>query len=182
MNALKKALIAGGCAVLLALGTNTVMAQGGGGRGGRNFDPAAFKAMQLENTNTDLEITDDAEWNAISPKVSKVMDARQELMANGMRGMFGRGGNRRNNNNNNGGDTAQRPQRSPFGGEPSAAVTALEKAIEDKAPTAEVKTKLAAVQAENKDKMAKFTAAQEELRGVLTPRQEAIATLHGLLQ
>ncbi len=180
MNALKKALIAGGCAVLLALGTNTVMAQGnnGGGRGRGNYDPAQMKAARLDRTKTELEITDDTEWNAISPKVSKVFDAQGEVFANAMRGARG-GGNRRGG----GEDNAQRqPRNNGFGGEPSAAVTALEKAIEDKAPTAEIKTKLAAVQAENKDKVAKLLAAQEELRGVLTPRQEAIATLHGLLQ
>jgi hypothetical protein len=37
------------------------------------------------------------------------------------------------------------------------------------------------VQDEAKDKQAKLVAAQEDLRAVLTPRQEAIATLRGLL-
>jgi Spy/CpxP family protein refolding chaperone len=67
-------------------------------------------------------------------------------------------------------------------GEPSAAVTALQKAIDDKAPTAEIKAKLKAVQDEAKANQAKLKAAQEDLRSVLTPRQEAIATLRGLLQ
>ncbi len=179
---LKRALVACSIAVLMALGTNSVMAQGQG-RGGRgNFDPAEMKARQLEQTKTDLEITDATEWNAISPKVSAVMDARQALMANGMRGMFGRGGNRQRGGGEGDTNNSQRQGRpSPFG-EPSAAIQALEKAITDKAPTAEVKAKLKAVQDENKDRMAKFQSAQEDLRGVLTPRQEAIATLHGLLQ
>ena len=67
-------------------------------------------------------------------------------------------------------------------GEPSATVTALRKAIDDKAPAAEIKTKLAAVRAETKAKEAKLDAAQEELRGVLTSRQEAIAVANGLLK
>jgi Spy/CpxP family protein refolding chaperone len=66
-------------------------------------------------------------------------------------------------------------------GTPSAAVEALQKAIDDKAPTAEIKAKLKAVQDEAKGKQAKLLAAQEDLRAVLTPRQEAIATLNGLL-
>jgi len=54
-------------------------------------------------------------------------------------------------------------------------------AIDDKAPTAEIKEKLKVVQDEYKAKQAALVAAQEDLRTVLTPRQEAIATLHGLL-
>jgi Spy/CpxP family protein refolding chaperone len=60
-------------------------------------------------------------------------------------------------------------------------VAALQKAIDDKAPTAEIKTKLKVVQEEQKEKQTKLVAAQEDLRAVLTPRQEAIATLRGLL-
>jgi hypothetical protein len=62
------------------------------------------------------------------------------------------------------------------------ASTALRDAIEAKAPAAELKTKLAAVRAETKAKEAKLDAAQEELRGVLTARQEAIAVANGLLK
>jgi flagellar motility protein MotE (MotC chaperone) len=183
INKLKKALIVGGCAAALAFGTNTVVAQG---RGGGNFDPAQFKQRMLDDTKEALEVKDDAEWSALEPKVSKVMDARGELMSSVMRG-FGRGRNRQRGGGGGNGDdqnnTAQqrRPRGNPFGGEPSAAVTALQKAIDDKAPTAEIKEKLKVVQDEYKAKQAALVAAQEDLRAVLTPRQEAIATLHGLL-
>jgi Spy/CpxP family protein refolding chaperone len=60
-------------------------------------------------------------------------------------------------------------------------VTALQKAVDDKAPTAQIKAKLKVVQDEAKVKQAALVAAQEDLRAVLTPRQEAIATLRGLL-
>jgi hypothetical protein len=180
INKLKKALIVGGCAAALTFGTNTVVAQGRGG----NFDPAQFKQRMLDDTKEALEVKDDAEWSALEPKVSKVMDARGELMSSVMRG-FGRGRNRQRGggNGDDQNNTAQqrRPRGNPFGGEPSAAVTALQKAIDDKAPTAEIKEKLKAVQDEYKAKQAALVAAQEDLRAVLTPRQEAIATLHGLL-
>ena len=141
----------------------------------------------LENYKEALEVKDDAEWTALQPKVEKVMDARGEVMANTMRG-FGRGGrNRRGGAGGNGDDQGtnntnqqRRPRGGPFG-EPSAAVTALQKAIDDKAPTAEIKEKLKAVQEEAKVKEAALVAAQDDLRSVLTPRQEAIATLRGLL-
>jgi hypothetical protein len=185
MNILKNALIAGGCAVVLALGTNTVMAQGQGGRG--NFDPAQMKQRMMDDMKDQWEIKDDAEWTAIEGKLGKVIDARGEVMASTMRGAFGRGGGGRrggggggNADDNNGGQR-QRQRGGGMFGTPSAAVEALQKAIDDKAPTAEIKAKLKAVQDEKKDKEAKLAAAQEDLRGVLNTRQEAIATLRGLL-
>jgi Spy/CpxP family protein refolding chaperone len=174
MNILRKVLIAGGCAALLALGTGNTMAQGRG-----NFDPAQMKQDRLDRLRDQMEVKDDQEWQAIEPKLSKTIDAGRDVMMMIGRGMFG-GGRRRNNNGDNGGENA-RPRRSPFG-EPSATLEALQKAIDDNAPTAEIKTKLAAVRAEIKDKQAKLLAAQEDLRSVLTPKQEAIATVNGLLQ
>jgi hypothetical protein len=188
MNTLKKALIAGGCAVILALGTSTVVAQG---RGGGNFDPAQFKQDYMDRMKESLEVTDTAEWTAIEPKVGAVFDARREVMANGIRGFMGGGRGRRNGgggggggggnaDDNNGGQ--RRNRGGGFMGEPSTAVTALQKAVDDKAPASEVKAKLKVVQDEAKANQAKLVAAQEDLRSVLTPRQEAIATLRGLLQ
>jgi len=152
------------------------MAQGRG-----NFDPAQMKQDMLDRLRDQMAVKDDQEWQAIEPKISKAIDAGRDVMMMRGRGMFG-GGRRRNNNNgaDNGGDNA-RPRPNRFG-EPSAAMEALQKAIDDKAPSAEIKTKLAAVRAEFKDKQAKLLAAQEDLRGVLTPMQEAVATLNGLLQ
>src|SRR6204780_3775864 len=156
MNAFKNILIAGGCAALLALGTGNTMAQGRG-----NFDPAQMKQDMMDRLRDQMEIKDDQEWQAIEPKVSKVFDARRDVMAMGFRGM-GRGGRQNNNgggngggdNNNNGGDN-QRPRRNPFG-EPSAAMEARQKAIDDKAPSAEIKAKLAAVPGMFKEKQSRL--------------------------
>jgi hypothetical protein len=175
MNILRKVLIAGGCAALLALGTGNMMAQGRG-----NFDPAQMKQDMLDRLRDQMAIKDDQEWQAIEPKISKVIDTGRDVMMMRGRGMFGGRRRNRNNGDENGGDN-QRPRRNPFG-EPSAAMEALQKAIDDKAPSAEIKTKLAAVRAEFKEKQAKLLAAQEDLRGVLTPMQEAVATVNGLLQ
>jgi len=179
MKILRKALLASAFAALLVLGAGKTMAQGRG-----NFDPAQFKQDMLDRLRDQMAVKDDDEWKAIAPKVGTVFDAQRDVMSMRGRGMFG-GGRRRNNNNggdNNGGDNANaRPRRNPFG-EPSAAMEALQKAIDDKAPSAEIKTKLAAVRAEIKDKQAKLLAAQESLRGILTPTKEAVATVNGLLQ
>ena len=172
---------------MLTLGANTVLAQGRG-NGGGNFDPAQFRQQMMDGYKEALEVKDDAEWTALEPKVGKVMDARRDVMASTMRGAFGnRGGRRQRGGGGNGGDQAnndngqRRQRRGGMFGEPSAAVTALQKAVDDKAPSAEIKEKLKAVQDEAKVKEAALVAAQEDLRGVLTPRQEAIATLRGLL-
>jgi len=179
MNVMKKSIILGGCVAALTLSAgNHLMAQG------RNFDPEQMKQMRLERAHEQLEITNDIEWKAIEPMVSKVMDAERDVLSMRMGGMFGGRGGRRGGGeaNANGGADQQRPRRPNFFGEPSAAATALQKAIDDKAPAAELKAKLAAVRAETKDKEAKLEAAQEELRGVLTARQEAIAVANGLLK
>jgi hypothetical protein len=184
MNTLKQALIAGGCAALLVFGSGNAMAQGQGGQGGGrgNFDPAQFRQRMLERVRDQMEIKDDKEWTEIETRLGKVMDAQRELMAGRMPG-FGRGGGRRGGNNANPDNNAGGPPpRNRFGGEPSPAMEALQKAVDDKAPTAEIKAKLKATQDEFKAKRAKLEAAQEDLRSLLTPRQEAVATLNGMLQ
>ena len=178
MNVLKKSIILGGCVAALTLcAGNSVMAQGRG-----NFDPAQMKQDRIDRTRDQLEVKDDAEWKVIEPMVGKVIDAQMEVMAMRMGGFGGRGGRRNRGGDTNSTSATPRPTRpSPFG-EPSAAVTALKTAIDAKAPDAELKTKLEAVRAERKDKEAKLDAAEEELKGVLSARQEAIAVANGLLK
>jgi hypothetical protein len=178
MNIFKKSIILGGCVAALTLGMgNHLMAQG------RNFDPAQFRQDRIDRAQEQLEITNNEEWKAIAPLVGKVIDAERDVMAMRVGGMFGgRGGRRGGENANNNGGEQQRPRRNNFFGEPSAAVTALRDAIDAKAPESELKAKLAAVRAETKAKEAALDAAQEDLRSVLTVRQEAIAVSDGLLK
>jgi hypothetical protein len=180
MNVLKKSIVLGGCVAVLTLSAgNHLMAQGRG-----NFDPAQMRQDRIDALHEQLEITNDTEWKAIEPLVGKVFDAQRDVLAMRIGGAFGGNRQRRNRNaddNGNGnGDQPQRQRRNPFG-EPSAAMTALREAIAAKAPASELKTKLAAVRAEAKEKEAKLNAAQDDLRGVLSSRQEAIAVANGLL-
>ena len=128
-----------------------------------------------------LEVTDDAEWKAMQPLVQKVMELRRDTHVSGMgRGMFGRGGPRRRRQ-----WAASRPQGQQrrggmFGGTPSPEAEALQKAIDSKASKAEIKAALDKYVASRKAKQAALEQAQEDLRKVLTSRQEAIATLNGL--
>ena len=73
-----------GVAAVMSLGANQVVAQpnnggqGGGGRQGRgNFDPAQMQQRMMDRYKEVLEVTDDAEWQAMQPLVQKVMEARR---------------------------------------------------------------------------------------------------------
>ena len=192
MNILRQTLLAGACAFALVATSGNLMAQGGGGGGGfgggrGNFDPAQMKEMRLADLRDQMEVKDDAEWSAIQGKLSKAFDASMTLRGMTMQGMMGRGGRggrgaRTGGNNAADDPQAQRPQRrNNMFGEASTTLEALQKAIDDKAPAAELKAKLAAYRAELKDRQAKFDAASEDLRSVLTARQEAIAAVAGLV-
>ncbi len=132
-----------------------------------------------------LEITDDTEWKAIQPMVAKINEARREVGTGFNRNMFrppggGRGGDQAAGGGGSGGGNAGR--RGPGGfGEPSAEEAALQKAIESKASAADIKTALGKLRDAKKAKEAKLVAAQDNLRKVLTVRQEAQAVLVGLL-
>jgi hypothetical protein len=183
MNMFKRFLVVGACALALNLSVAKVSAQG------RNFDPAARRQQMLDNLKDRLEVTDDAEWKVLSDALGKVFDAQQATRGGGGRGMFGRGRNGgggggggqdqagNNNNNNNGGGN----RRGGFG-QPSAEEAALLAAIEAKAPADEIKAKLVAVRTARTANEAKLTSAQEELKKLVTARQEATLVLAGILK
>jgi hypothetical protein len=151
----------------------------GGGRRrdrgpGGNFDPAQFQQRMMERTREGLGFTNDTDWNAVQPLVQKVMDARRD-MGGGMGGrMFG--------GRNRGGDNPdQGNRRGFFFGQPSPEAEALQKAIDANAPAGQIKDLLAKYKASQKAKQVKLEQAQADLRKVLTVKQEAAATLMGLL-
>jgi hypothetical protein len=172
-----------GIAAALCLSTGSVSAQndnagGGGGGGGRRGggppDLAQMQQRMMENIRGDLGYTNDTDWNAVQPLFQKVMDARRDVgFGGGMGRMF------RNRNN---GDQAGGNNRRNFGPQPSPEAEALQKAIDDNAPTAQIKAALAKYQAAQKAKQAKLVTAQENLRKVLNTKQEAQAALLGLLE
>ena len=183
MTRMNQWLMVAGIAAAMSFGANQVIAQpdnappGGGGRQGRgNFDPAQFQQRMLERTKEVLEVTDDAEWKAMEPLVQKVMDLRRQSFSGMGRGMRGpRGGD-----NAPPADQGQ-PRRGGMFGTPNPDAEALQKAIDSKASKAEMKAALEKYQASRKASQAALEQAQADLRKVLTTRQEAIATLNGLL-
>jgi hypothetical protein len=147
--------------------------QAGGDRGPRNFDPAEMQKRIMERYQEVLEITDAAEWKAVEPLVQKVADARMQSFSGMGRGMLGGRGGR--------GGPGGPGGPGGFGGQANPAAEALQKAIDAKASKAEMKAALAKYIESRKAKQAELEKAQSALREVLTPRQEAIAALNGLL-
>jgi hypothetical protein len=185
-----------GMAVALICGATAVSAQdnngggggggqggpgGGGGFGGRGggggMDPAQFQQRMMDRMRDQLGFTNDTDWNAVQPLVQKVSDAQRDLRAGQMQGMrmlFRRPG--QNNDDN------QRRQRfGGFMGQPSPEYTALQDAVDNNAPEGQIKDLLTRYNASQKAKEDKLKAAQDNLRAVLSVKQEASATLIGLL-
>jgi hypothetical protein len=147
-------------------------------RGRGNFDPAEFQQRMLEHVRNRLGFTNDAEWNAVQPLVQKVLDARRDSGFGGMPPMMMMRG--RQNGPNAGAENAANPRRNFFA-QSNPDAEALQKALDDNAPAATVQAALARYRAANKEKQAKLEAAQENLRKVLSAKQEAQAVMLGLL-
>jgi hypothetical protein len=180
-------LLAGSVAALVCLSASDSLAQGGGGGrqrnnnnntttqagGGRqgrgNMDPAQMQQRMLDRYKETLEIKDETEWKVIQPLIQKVLDARAAISTRG-RGAGGRG-------NRGGGATAQTDPTQSRNPEADA----LQKAVDSKGSSAELKAALAKYAEAHKTKQTELEKAQVNLRKVLTARQEAIATLSNLL-
>ena len=91
------------------------------------------------------------------------------------------GRNRGGNGGGNGGPGGRGPG-GMFGGQPSPEAEALQKALDDDAPAAQVKDLLAKYKTAQQAKQVKLEAAQDALKSVLTSRQEAQAYLLGLVR
>lgn len=144
----------------------------GGGRG--NWDPEKIQQeMQkrmLDGVRERLEITNDAEWKAIEPLVQKVMDLRRDQMMGGIRGAFGFGGF-----GGRGGRGGDQGGGFRLGPEPSAEETALSEANKNGSSKDILKEKMAAFRKAKAAKEAELKTAQENLKKVLSIKQEAIA-------
>ena len=182
---LNQVLMAAALSAVVGLGATQAFAQNDGGNpprgnrggqqggpgGGRNFDPAAMQQRMMDRVREQLGFTNDSDWNAVQPLVQKVMDTRREVGFGGM-GMMGRGGRGGPGGGGRGG----------MFGQTSPEQDALEKAIEANAPAGQIKELLAKYKAAKKEKQAKLQSAQEDLRKVLSVKQEAQATLMGLVE
>ncbi|HEY5043143.1 MAG TPA: hypothetical protein VIK53_14210 [Verrucomicrobiae bacterium] len=164
---------------------------GGPGGGGMNFQNMTPEEMQkmlqqriLDSYREQMDVTNDADWKLIADRIAAVTEARTATMADGggIGGMMGFGGMRGGRGGGGGGGGGGRGGGfQALFGQPSPESEALQKAIDANAPAAQLKTLLAKLQAVHKEKLAKLDQAQDDLRAVLTTRQECIAVMGGLL-
>jgi hypothetical protein len=182
MKKINRTLIMWSAAAVLCLSAGSLLAQdnsggsgGGQGRQGRfrgNFDPAQFQQRIMDNIRDRLGFTNDTDWSAVQPLVQKVLDARRDSGGPGMRMMMFRP---------RGGNDENRSRRGGMFGQPSPEAEALQQAVDSNAPDAQIKAALEKYRASQKEKQAKLAEAQDNLRKVLSIKQEAEATLLGLL-
>lgn len=194
MKIVSKLVTVTGLAMTLLLGASNLVAQdaaatdqgggrrnrGQGGQGGGNFNPEQMRQRMMDRYREQFGIKDDAEWKIISERIEKVSIARREV---GARGGFGGFGGRGGGQGGPGGQGAPAGGgRGAFGGEPSPEAQALQAAIENNASADDIKAKLAKYRDSQKEKETNLAKAQEDLRKVLTGKQEAAAVLAGLLK
>jgi hypothetical protein len=172
-------------------------ANGGGGGGAQDF-----RQRMADRLKTELKITDDKEWAIIQPLIQKVTDAqRSVMMLRGGGGFggggFGGGGRQRGGGNGGGGNGGGAPattgttapaaggdQGAPNPNRPTPApeTTDLRTALGADGTTDDViKAKLAALRDARKKAETNLDAAREDLKKVLTLRQEAVLVNMGLL-
>jgi Spy/CpxP family protein refolding chaperone len=147
-------------------------------RGNRNFDPAEMRERMLDGIRNQLQLGDD-EWDVLKPKLERVIDAQREVRG-GMMGMAGGFGGR----GGRGGQDGNRPVDPPANeSELAKATRELRAAIRDENATTDlIKQKLEAYRTARKAAEAELETARQELKAVLTPRQEAQFVLTGMLE
>jgi len=144
----------------------------GGPPGGNRWDPAQMRQRMEDMMKQQLGTNDD-EWKIIQPKLQKVLEVQRDARGGGMGGMFGR--NRPGGDRGPGGDTqatspVQQAQRD------------LRTALDNKdTPADQITAKLTALREAREKAKADLSAAQKDLREVLTQRQEAVLVMMGML-
>jgi hypothetical protein len=149
----------------------------GGMRG--NMDPAQMQEMQqrmqermMQGLQEQMDLSD-AEMTAIKPRITKVMELRQELRGSMFRGMMGgmmggRGGNRGGQQN-----TANLKGLAKIQSELNALIE------KDGVKAAEIKPKLTEYRKAREKIQQNLAAAQANLLKVLTVKQEALMVMRG---
>jgi hypothetical protein len=153
-----------------------------------NFDPSQFQPRRTADLREQMGITDDNEWTAVQALIQKVTDAQRVIQGDQTGAMmaFNRGANsvadligraiQRSQGGQNGG---QQSMSSLTTTSPEA--EALRKAVENNAPGEETTNAVVKLRELRKAHQAALEKAQADLRKVLTLKQEAVATVNGLL-
>ena len=181
------------CGLILSTATGSLLAQNEepaaqpgapgapgapGGRQGRgNWDPEQMRQRMMERVREQLAVKDDSEWSVIESRIKKISDSRFGVG----RGMGGPGGPGGQAGQAGQGGQGGRQGRGGFGqANPDAEV--LQTALDSGASADDIKVKLTAYRAAAKVKEGQLEKAQDELRQLLSVKQEARAVLLGLLK
>ncbi len=143
---------------------------GPGGWGGGRFDPAQMRERMNQRTKEALGVTDE-EWKALQPKIDQV----RQLQFQSMAGRFGGRGGRGGGPGGPGGDMASSPV--------AQASRDLRETLDNQGSTPDqIKAKLQALRDARAKARDELTAAQNDLKQLLTARQEAVLVQQGLLE
>lgn len=140
---------------------------GRGGRGGRgNFQQ--FQQQRMDRIKTAMGVTDD-EWKALEPKITAVQQLEMQQRMGGMM-------RRRPPQDQN---ADQNTPTNPV----AAAEQALQTTLDNKDATPDqIKSKLDALRAAKTKSAADLKKAQDELKELLTVRQEAVLVTQNILE
>lgn len=138
--------------------------------------PVAFERIQkaqrermmqemLDELRATMEVSDDAEWELIRERIERVIEAKRAAASDGL---------------------ASRSPMASFANptsvpSPNVQRNALQKAVDSKAGRPQLERALEAYLADRASKEQDFAQARDDLRSILTLRQEAIASLAGIL-
>ena len=153
---------------------------GGGGWGGGRFDPERMRQAYAERMKETLGVTDE-EWKVLGPRIEKVQTLSMQLRAGGRMGMFGGRGGRGDRPEGAAPPDAQ-PQPERELSEVEKAANALRETLDNEDATADdIAKKLTALREAREKVKQELAVAQDDLRQLLTARQEAQLVLMGLL-
>lgn len=147
---------------------------GPGGPGGRaRMSPEQMRERMADRMKEALGVNDE-EWKALAPKVEKVQQLQfQTMMGRGR--MFGRGGPGAGVGPGFGANMPSNPVLD--------ATRALQTTLENKDSTPDqIKAKLTALRDARAKSREELTVAQNELKELLTQRQEAVLVSMGMLE
>ncbi len=155
-----------------------------GGPGGMQFDPAQMQERMLNGIKENLGATDE-EWTAMKPKVQDIQKLRMKVAASAMGRFGGPRGMRGPDGPGDANDQTRRPGRGimgMLGNEPTPELDALRSASDsDSTSNEELKNKIKAYREAVKRDEEKLKSTREELRQLVTVRQEAKLIVSGIL-
>ncbi len=153
-------------------------------QGRQRFDPTQMRQMMNDRLKEALGASDD-EMQALGPKIDRIMQLQRDARSGGGMGLLfrrtGQGGAP------GGGGPGGGP---PGGTDPNAPPSATQQKLNDLQTTLdnkdakvdEIKARLAALRDARNQAKAELARAEDDLRGLLTQRQEAALVMYGILE